>query len=86
MEKLKEEKGVTVVMVSHDINLAAMYGDTLLLLKDGKIVCQGTPDDVLTFKTLEKAYGCTLLVDKSPLGNMPRVTPVPGKFISDKGL
>ncbi len=86
MEKLKEEKGVTVVMVSHDINLAAMYGDTLLLLKDGKIVCQGTPDNVLTFKTLEKAYGCTLLVDKSPLGNMPRVTPVPGKFISDKGL
>ncbi|MCP4627491.1 MAG: ABC transporter ATP-binding protein, partial [bacterium] len=81
MEKLKKEKDVTVVMVSHDVNLAAMYGDTLLLLKDGKIIGQGTPDDVLTFEILEKAYGCTLLVDENPLGKFPRVIPVPGKFI-----
>jgi iron complex transport system ATP-binding protein len=68
-------------MVSHDINLAAMYGDTLLLLKDGKIVHQGSPEDVLTFQMLEKTYDCTLLVDESPLGKFPRITPVPGKFI-----
>jgi iron complex transport system ATP-binding protein len=81
MEKLKQDRGVTVVMVSHDINLAAMYGDTLLLLKDGKIVDQGTPEEVLTFQMLEETYGCTLLVDESPLGKFPRITPVPGKFI-----
>ena len=81
MEKLKAEKGVTVVMVSHDVNLAAMYGDQLLLLSDGQIVCQGLPDEVLTFQTLEKAYGCTLLVDESPLGKFPRVTLVPQKFM-----
>jgi len=81
MEKLKLEKGVTIVMVSHDVNLAAMYGDTLLLLKDGKVVRKGSPEEVLTFKVLEEAYGCTLLVDESPLGKFPRVTPVPRKFI-----
>jgi iron complex transport system ATP-binding protein len=81
MEKLKEEKGVTVVMVSHDVNLAAMYGDTLLLLKAGQIVSNGPPEKVLTFETLEEAYDCTLLVDKSPLGEMPRVTLVPGKYL-----
>ena len=90
MEKLKVEKGVTVVMVSHDVNLAAMYGDQLLLLSNGQIVCQGLPDEVLTFQTLEEAYGCTLLVDESPLGKIPRVTLVPQKFINvdrqDKGL
>ena len=82
MEKLKAQKGVTVVMVSHDVNLAAMYSDQLLLLNNGQVVCQGSPDEVLTFKTLEEAYGCTLLVDESPLGKIPRVTQVPRKFMN----
>ena len=81
MEKLKKESRVTVVMVSHDVNLAAMYGDQLLLLNEGRIECQGHPDKVLTFQTLEDVYKCTLLVDQSPLGNIPRVTLVPKKFI-----
>jgi len=79
MEKLKNERGITVVMVSHDVNLAAMYGDRLLLLDKGEIVNLGAPKEVLTFQTLEQVYGCTLLVDESPLGNCPRVTPVPQK-------
>ncbi|MBW1817363.1 MAG: ABC transporter ATP-binding protein [Deltaproteobacteria bacterium] len=79
MEQLKEERGVTVVMVSHDVNLAAMYGDRLLLLKEGRAVTLGTPDQVLTFEQLEEAYGCTLVVDRSPLGDYPRVSPVPRK-------
>ena len=81
MEKLKTEKGVTVVMVSHDVNLAAMYADQLLLLKAGKIVCIGSPNAVLNFETLEETYGCKLLVDISPLGDLPRVTVVPHKFL-----
>lgn len=81
MEKLKKEKGITVVMVSHDVNLAAMYSDRLLLLNKGEMVCLGPPDEVLTFQTLEAAYGCTLLVDESPLGRVPRITPVPQKYI-----
>jgi iron complex transport system ATP-binding protein len=43
MEKLREEKGLTIVMVSHDINLAAMYGNRLMLLKKGRIVKMGLP-------------------------------------------
>lgn len=81
MERLQKEKNITVVMVSHDVNLAAMYGKTLLLLKEGQIVGQGKPDEVLTFQTLEAAYGCTLLVDESPLGRFPRVTPVPCRLM-----
>ncbi len=81
METLKNEKGITVVMISHDVNLAAMYGNQLLLLSKGHIVCQGPPEEVLTFQKLEETYGCTLLVDESPLGEIPRVTLVPRKFI-----
>ena len=83
MERLKAEKQVTVIMVSHDVNIAALYADQLLLLKDGKILRSGLPREVLTFQNLEEAYGCELLVDESPLGDSPRITPVPGKFISD---
>jgi len=81
MEKLKNEKQITIVMVSHDVNLAAMYGNRLLLLNKGEIMQIGLPEEVLTFEILEKSYGCTLLVDESPLGRFPRVTLVPGKFI-----
>ena len=81
MEKLKADKGMTLVMVSHDINLAAMYGGQLLLLRDGQMVCMGSPKEILTFKTLEDTYDCKLLVDESPLGKLPRVTVVPQKFL-----
>jgi len=81
MEKLKAEKQITIVMVSHDVNLAAMYGNRLLLLDNGSIAKIGSPREVLTYQNLEKSYGCTLLVDKNPLGDVPRVTLVPGKFV-----
>ncbi len=81
LEKLKVETGVTVVMVSHDLNLAAIYGDKLLLLKSGEIVCMGPPDTVLHYEVLEEVYDCKLLVDRSPLGNFPRITVVPDKFV-----
>ena len=81
MEKLKKEKNITIIMVSHDINLASMYADQLLLLKEGRIACSGTPSEALTFQNLEQTYNCTLLVDKNPLDQSPRVTLVPQKFI-----
>jgi len=81
MEKMKAEKKITVVMVSHDLNLAAMYADTLLLIHQGRLAQFGPPTDVLTYETLESVYGCTLLVDENPLDHFPRVTPVPGRYI-----
>jgi iron complex transport system ATP-binding protein len=82
MEKLKEEKGLTVVMVSHDVNLAAMYADRLLLMKSGEVAGIGPPREVLTFEVLEKVYRCTILVDESPLGAAPRITLVPRRFMA----
>ena len=78
MAGLRKEKKITVVMVSHDINLAAVYGSRLLLIKDGEVVAQGPPAAVLTRESLETTYGCRLRVDVSPLGDYPRVTPIPG--------
>ncbi len=85
MKKLKNEMGITVIMVSHDINLASMYGDRLLLLKEGRIIRMGVPEDVITRKTLEEVYGCSLLVDQSPSGKFQRVTLVPGGSPGEQG-
>jgi iron complex transport system ATP-binding protein len=81
MAHLRNEKGVTVVMISHDINLAAMYGRQLLLLNEGRVSRTGSPREVIDPKVLEGVYGCPLVVDESPVGPYPRVTPVPGKTL-----
>ncbi len=81
MERLKHDKSITVVMISHDVNLAAMYADRLLLLKDGGILGLGPPGEVLHHERLEKAYGCPVLVTESPLGGYLRITPVPRRFL-----
>jgi iron complex transport system ATP-binding protein len=81
LERLRNEKGVTVIMVSHDLNLAAMYADRLLLLKEGRVAGLGRPEDVLTFQILEQAYGCVLLVDDNPVKKVPRVTLVPDSIL-----
>ena len=83
MERLKTEQNITVVMVSHDLNLAAMYADRILLLDKGRTAGLGPPQTVLDYAILEKVYGCPLLVDKSPLGDYPRVHLVPGRYLGD---
>jgi len=82
MENLKTEKKITVVMISHDINVAAMYADCILLMKAGRQQDLGPPRKVLTYETLENAYGCPLLVDESPLGEYLRITPVPQRYLN----
>ncbi len=72
MQTLKRERNTTVIMVSHDLNLAAMYADRLLLLTDGSITAIGTPAEVIREEILSTAYGCPMLVDQSPAGNWPR--------------
>lgn len=80
LDRLRREQGVTVVMVSHDLNLASMYGDRLLLLHRGAIAGLGPPATVLNRERLEKCYHCPLLVDENPLGGVPRVIPIPEKY------
>jgi iron complex transport system ATP-binding protein len=81
LERLKKELGITVVMVAHDLNLAALYGDRLLLLRDGRAEHTGPPSEVLTFDNLERAFGCVLLVDESPVEGLPRVNIIPGRHL-----
>jgi len=81
LDRLKTEKGTTIIMISHDINLASLYADSLLLLKNGRIAESGTPERVLSYDILEAAYGCSLLVDDNPVKSRPRITLVPESYL-----
>jgi len=74
LKQLNRERGLTVIMVSHDLNLASQCCDQLLLLHDGKVVKRGTPAEVICPEVLEPVYHCQILVDRLPQMNAPRVT------------
>ena len=82
LDRLKQETGITIIMVSHDINLAAMYSDEMVLIAGGSVVKKGPADHVLDARVLEDIFGCPFLIDTNPLGNVPRIFPVPDKFKS----
>ncbi|OQY06298.1 MAG: heme ABC transporter ATP-binding protein [Desulfobacteraceae bacterium 4572_123] len=81
METLKNDHGITVVMISHELNLAAMYADQVLVLSRGQIACMGVPNQVLNKELLERVYECNLMVDMSSVGNYPMVHLVPRRFL-----
>ena len=84
MERFRQEKKTTVIMVSHDLNLAALYSDRLLLLKNGQVVVIGTPSEVFIPEFIEKSYECDMMIDVNPVGKVPRVMLVPEKFEGDR--
>ncbi len=71
---LNREKGLTVVMASHDLNVASEWCDQLLLLQEGTIFKMGPPQEVITKESIERVYGCAVWVDENPISGMPRVT------------
>ena len=74
IRRLNRERGLTVVLVSHDLNLASQYCDRLLLLREGESVTMGSPTEVIAGESLESVYGCPVLVDRHPQSGRPRVT------------
>jgi iron complex transport system ATP-binding protein len=76
--RLKDERGLTVVFVSHDLNLVSQYCDRLILLNEGRVVRLGCPEEVIESGVLETVYRCRVLVDQHPESGLPRVT-LPGR-------
>jgi iron complex transport system ATP-binding protein len=73
LRRLNRERGMTVVFVSHDLNLAGDLADRLLLLSRGRVVRLGPPGDVLDEAVLEEAYGCPVWVERLPSSGRPVV-------------
>jgi len=74
LRRLNRDQGLGILLVSHDLNLAAEVSDRLLLLAGGAAVKLGTPDEVLQESLLETVYGCRVVVDKHPATRRPTVS------------
>jgi iron complex transport system ATP-binding protein len=70
---LNRERGLTIVMASHDMNIASEFCDRLILLQGGGIYKIGTPDEVITQENIETVYGCEVWIDRNPFSGMPRI-------------
>jgi iron complex transport system ATP-binding protein len=73
LRRLNRTGGLTIILISHDLNLAAEVCDRLLLLHAGSAVAVGRADAVLEESTLESVYGCRVVVDKHPSSRRPTV-------------
>lgn len=84
IQRLVNERSRTVVLVSHDLNVASLLCDRLLMVKDGRICAHGTPAETIRPEVLRAVYGCEVVVDVHPQTGAPRVT-LPGRSVSGAG-
>ena len=70
---LNRERGLTMVMASHDMNIASEFCDRLILIQDGRVYKMGTPQEVITKENIESVFGCEVWIDQSPVSGMPRI-------------
>ena len=76
IKQLSEEKNLLVVAVFHDFNLAARYCDSIILMKQGKIVGVGHADETLTSENVKKVFSVDTLVKKHPITGQLHVIPI----------
>jgi len=79
LKLLRDEYGLTVVLILHDLNIASAYCDTIALMSSGRVHACGSPEHVLTATTLEEIYQVRLVVERDPLASRPHIFFVPGK-------
>jgi len=69
-------RNLTVLNISHDLNLAAEYCHRILMLSQGEIFCSGPPAQVITEDHIRSVYGIEVMVQPNPISGAPRVTPM----------
>ena len=76
VKKMNRDLKITVIMVIHDLNMAAEYCSKLVMLKQGRVFIDDTPEQVLTYKNIEEVYETLVIVEKNPLTEKPFIIPV----------
>ncbi len=79
IKRLSKEEGIIVIAVFHNLNLASLYCDRLMLIHHGKIFSLGSPENVLTAENIKRVYGVDALVKRQSTTNSMYVTLLPRK-------
>jgi iron complex transport system ATP-binding protein len=88
MDRIREWQladDLTVISVLHDLNLAALYCDRLLLLHNGRVIATGSPEDIIRTELIEEVYGTAPIVMKHPVYGLPQIILQGESFTQRKG-
>jgi iron complex transport system ATP-binding protein len=78
LRALNRGEGQTVVAVLHDLNHACRYASHLIAMRDGKIVAEGKPSEIVTAELVEQVFGIACLVIEDPVSHTPLIVPKGG--------
>ena len=77
LRRLNREKKVTIVAAMHDLNLAALYFDRLVLMHQGSIFAEGLPDVVITKEIIYKVFSASVEISRHPKATVPQIVILP---------
>lgn len=78
LHRLTREAGRTLVLVLHELNLAAAFADHMVMLRDGRLIAEGVPEAVMTPALLRRVFGLEATVIPDPITGRPVCLPVAG--------
>lgn len=76
MCRLNQENGRTLVVVLHDLNQACRYAGHLIAMRDGKILAEGAPADIVTPALIEQVFGLRCTIIDCPVSHTPLIIPL----------
>jgi len=85
VKTLNSEQGITIIAAVHDLNLASLYFDRLVLLKGGKILNDGTPAQVITEEGIREAFSAEVSIGQHPTANVPHIIVTPRERENNNG-
>jgi iron complex transport system ATP-binding protein len=74
VKRLIDDGELSAIVVTHELNLAAEFATSVLLMKAGEITAQGSPREVMTESHLREVFNAPLAVDANPASGAPRIT------------
>lgn len=77
LRRLNRERGIAILTISHDLNLAARYCGTLWLIREGRLAASGSPGEVITPSVIREVYGTEIEVGQDPRTGSPFIIPYP---------
>ena len=83
LTELNHDRGTTIVMVLHDLNLAARYSDELVAVSGGKVFAHGHPREVITKENVKSVFGIDSVIITDPVSDQPAVMPI-GRHLRNK--
>lgn len=73
---INEKFNITIVMVLHELNQASKYSDRLIIMKNGTIISDGSPNDTVNKEVIKDVYNIECDIDNDPITNKPRIHPI----------